>query len=97
MGEAGVTAFYAYVLQCADGTYYTGAASDPLRRLRQHSGELHGGAKYTRTRRPCVLLHVEEYATRSDAMRREAHIKQLSRREKEELIRLGCGPDCMLP
>ena len=75
---------YVYVLECADGTYYTGYTTDVERRVAEHdAGE---GAKYTRGRTPVELVHVEEYDTRSAAMSREHGIKSLSRREKERLV-----------
>jgi putative endonuclease len=75
---------YVYVLECADGTYYTGYTTDVERRVAEHdAGE---GAKYTRGRTPVELVHVETYDTRSAAMSREHGIKSLSRREKERLV-----------
>jgi putative endonuclease len=75
---------YVYVVECADGTYYTGYTTDVERRVAEHdAGE---GAKYTRGRTPVELVHVEEYETRSAAMSREHDVKSLSRREKERLV-----------
>lgn len=75
---------YVYVLECADGTYYTGYTTDVERRVAEHeAGE---GAKYTRGRTPVELRHVERYETRSAAMSREHEIKSLSRRAKERLV-----------
>lgn len=75
---------YVYVLRCGDGSLYTGYTTDVDRRLEQHrAGD---GAKYTRGRGPFDVVHVEEYATRSDAMAREHEIKQLTREQKERLI-----------
>lgn len=76
---------YTYILKCADNTYYTGWTLCLERRLKEHnSGK---GAKYTRCRTPVSLVYYEEYATKQEAMRREYAIKQLSRKEKEILIR----------
>ena len=76
---------YAYILKCADGTYYTGWTTDPERRARVHnSGK---GAKYTRARRPVELVYCEAFADKVAAQRREWAIKQLTRAEKEELIK----------
>lgn len=76
-----------YILRCADGTLYTGYAADVERRVREHNGlEKKSGAKYTAGRRPVQLLYQESFATRSEAMRREAHIKQMKRAGKEALV-----------
>lgn len=73
-----------YVLECSDGTFYTGYTTDLERRVAEHdAGE---GAKYTRGRAPVEVVHVERYDSRSDAMSREHGIKQLSRAEKETLV-----------
>ncbi len=73
-----------YVLECADGTLYTGYTTDLDRRLAEHNaGE---GAKYTRGRTPVALQHAEAFETRSAAMSREYEIKQLTRSAKERLI-----------
>jgi len=75
---------YVYVVECSDGTLYTGYTTDIDRRVEEHNaGE---GAKYTRGRTPVRPVHVEEYETRSEAMSREHEIKSLSRDEKESLV-----------
>lgn len=76
--------FYTYILECADGSYYTGWTDDIEKRLRTHNAG--NGSKYTRTRLPVVLRHVETFDTKSEAMRRECAIKKLSRREKLVLV-----------
>lgn len=77
-------AWFVYILRCGDGTLYTGATCDLPRRLKAHgSGK---GAKYTRSRLPVELVYREETADKSSALRREAAIKRLSRREKLALI-----------
>ena len=75
-----------YVLECADGTLYTGVAANLSRRLRQHNGELAGGPKYTRGRRPVKILWCEGADDRSAAQQREASIKKLSRVDKLLLV-----------
>ncbi len=75
-------AWYVYILKCADGSLYAGVARDLQRRLRQHNGELVGGSRYTRGRRPVELLWSDTEPDRSSAQRREASIKKLSREEK---------------
>ncbi|WP_283606619.1 GIY-YIG nuclease family protein [Faecalispora anaeroviscerum] len=78
------TKYYTYMLRCADGTLYSGYTTDPFRRAALHnSGK---GAKYTRSRRPVELVFVEGHATKSEALRREAALKRLSRAQKLLLI-----------
>ena len=77
-------AFYCYILECSDGTYYTGWSTDPERRLRQHNRG--AGARYTRSRRPARLVYVEELPDKIAALKRERAIKALSRPKKEKLI-----------
>jgi putative endonuclease len=76
-----------YILECADGSLYTGIAIDLKRRFQQHNGELAGGPKYTRGRRPVTLRWSDAAVDRSAALQREAAIKKLSRKEKLSLIR----------
>jgi len=75
---------FCYILECADGSYYTGWSNDPERRLRVHNAGR--GARYTRSRRPVRLVYVEELPDRTSAMRRERQIKGLARKQKERLI-----------
>lgn len=75
---------YTYILQCSDGTYYTGWTNDIAKRLKTHNEGK--GAKYTRARLPVTLTYYEAFETKEEAMRREWEIKQLSRKEKEKLI-----------
>ncbi|WP_128477041.1 GIY-YIG nuclease family protein [Halorussus pelagicus] len=75
---------WVYVIECADGSFYTGYTTDVERRVREHDrGE---GAKYTRGRTPVELVHSERFESKSGAMSREYEIKQLSRRQKERLV-----------
>ena len=76
-------AYYCYILECADGTFYTGWSTDPGRRLKQHNAG--HGARYTRSRRPVSLVYTEELPTRAAAMHREIYIKRLSRGKKRSL------------
>ncbi len=78
-------ACFCYIVECADGTYYTGWTTDPNRREKQHNRGT--GARYTSTRRPVRLIYVEEQADRSAAMRRERQLKALSHTRKQELAR----------
>ncbi len=74
------------MLRCADGSLYTGVAIDLERRLKQHNGELVGGARYTRGRRPVELIWSEKCKDRAEAQRREAAVKALDRDEKQLLL-----------
>lgn len=80
-----MAAFCTYILQCADGTLYTGWTTDVVRRVEEHNSSKKG-AKYTKVRRPVVLRHVETFDTKSEAQKREYVLKQLSRTEKLALI-----------
>jgi putative endonuclease len=75
-------AWYVYLLRCHDDTLYTGVTTDLARRLRQHNGQLSGGPRYTRGRRPVTLLWSEPVGDRGAAQRREAAVRRLSRRDK---------------
>jgi putative endonuclease len=74
-----------YILECADGSFYTGVTIDLDRRLRQHQEGT--ASRYTRIRRPVALVHREECGSRSLALSRECAVKSLSRSRKEELVR----------
>ena len=77
-------AFYCYILECSDGTYYTGWSTDPERRLREHNSG--AGARYTRSRRPVRLVYLEELPDKSSVLKRERAIKALSRPKKTRLV-----------
>ncbi|MDH5180038.1 MAG: GIY-YIG nuclease family protein [Gammaproteobacteria bacterium] len=79
--------WYVYILRCADDTLYTGVTTDPQRRLDEHNHDNRLAARYTRSRRPLTLVYQEQCADRSQACRREHEIRQLSRHEKEQLIK----------
>jgi putative endonuclease len=79
--------YYVYIAKCNDGSLYTGITTNLERRLRQHNGEVLGGAKYTHTRRPVEFVYSEKFETRSEATKREYEIKNnLTREEKLDLI-----------
>jgi predicted GIY-YIG superfamily endonuclease len=78
--------YYVYILACADGSLYTGIATDVERRLAEHNSSLNG-AKYTKSRRPVSLVYQEKCKNRSEALKREYEIKQLSRQQKLTLIK----------
>lgn len=75
---------YTYIVECKDGTLYTGWTTDLDRRIKAHNTGK--GAKYTRSRFPVVLRYFESFQTKEEAMRREYEIKQLTRKEKQKLI-----------
>jgi putative endonuclease len=78
-------AFYCYLLECTDGTYYCGWTKDVVRRVEMHNrGQ---GARYTRARRPVRLAYFEELESQSEAMRRERSLKKKSHEQKSDLIR----------
>lgn len=74
---------YTYILQCRDGTLYTGWTNDIEKRIKAHNEGK--GAKYTRSRRPVKLVYCEEFETKEEAMKRECAIKRMRREEKEKL------------
>jgi putative endonuclease len=76
---------YCYILECADGTYYTGWTTDPDRRVKTHNAGR--GARYTRARLPVKLVYLEEQADRKSALKREIQIKQMNRARKTKLIK----------
>ena len=76
---------YTYILKCKDDSLYTGWTNDLKKRITSHNAGK--GAKYTKARRPVELVYYEESQTREEAMKREYAIKQLSRKEKEALIK----------
>lgn len=75
---------YTYMLRCSDGTFYIGWTNDLEKRLKAHNEGK--GAKYTKSRRPVELVYFEAFSTKQEAMSREFHLKQLSRKEKEQLL-----------
>jgi putative endonuclease len=77
---------YCYIVECADGTYYTGWAIDPERRVVVHNKGL--GAKYTKMRLPVKLVYIEELPDRKSAMKREIAIKKMRRERKKKLFTL---------
>ena len=76
---------YAYIVECADGTYYCGYTNDLEKRMETHNRGK--GAKYTKPRLPVVLVYYEEFETKEEAMSREWHLKQLSHAQKQALIK----------
>ena len=77
--------WFVYLLRCADESLYTGITNDVSRRCEQHNAGT--ASRYTRSRRPTDLVYQETHSSRSEALKREAVIKALSREQKELLIR----------
>jgi len=80
-----MVSWFVYIVRCADGTLYTGVSTDTARRCKQHNDGK--ASRYTRSRRPVRLIYQETHADQGSALRREAAIKALSRRQKMALIR----------
>lgn len=91
MKEPIAKTFYAYMVECADGSFYSGYTTHLEGRLLAHNQGT--GAKYTRSRRPVKLLFSEPYETKGEAMKREAQLKKLSRGEKEKLLEIRLATD----
>ena len=75
--------WYVYIIECRDGSLYTGITTDPARRLAEHNRGC--GAAYTPSRLPVVLVYLEQAEDRGQALRREHAIKRMSRADKEAL------------
>ncbi len=76
-----------YLLRCADDSLYCGITNHLEKRIKQHNGELVGGAKYTRANGPCKLVYQENVKDRSTASKREYEIKSMTREDKLSLIK----------
>jgi putative endonuclease len=79
------SAYYVYLLKCADNTYYCGITTDLDRRIKEHNTSSLG-AKYTKGRRPVILIYSKKYQTRSEAQKEEARIKKLPRANKDSFL-----------
>lgn len=80
---------YVYIVQCSDGTLYTGYTNDPVQRLKRHNAGQ--GAKYTRGRRPVKLVYKRRFRSYSRALKTEWKIKKLSKKEKKVLVKKNTG------
>ena len=80
--------WYVYIVECADGSLYTGITTDVQRRILEHNFSFKS-AKYTRSRRPVRLVWSKEVLGRSEASKEEYRIKRLKRKQKLELINLA--------
>ncbi len=79
--------YYVYIIECQNGDLYTGVTTDIKRRLKQHNGELKGGAKFTKGKSPVVLKYKIEAENRSEAQKIEYQIKKMDKLKKIDLIR----------
>ncbi|MDG6778658.1 GIY-YIG nuclease family protein [Thiomicrorhabdus sp. zzn3] len=82
-------AWWVYLLRCSDQSLYCGITTQLDKRLRQHNGEITGGARYTQSRRPCQLVYQERAENRQAALKREYHLKQLPKAAKERLVSIN--------
>jgi putative endonuclease len=82
--------YFVYILECNNGSYYTGITTDVTRRFKEHLEDKIKGAKYTRVNKPIRVVYEESCKDRSVASKRECAIKKLSRKEKEYLIKSLC-------
>jgi putative endonuclease len=78
--------WYVYLVECSDGSYYTGITTDLTRRLNEHNYSTKRGAKYTRSRRPVTLLGWYCCHSQSDALREEYKIKKMKRQDKLKMF-----------
>jgi putative endonuclease len=78
--------WHLYLIRCRDGSFYTGIATDVVRRLAEHQGEGNTGAKYVRGRRPLTLVLQKKLGSKGLALRVERRVKKLSKAQKEKLI-----------
>jgi putative endonuclease len=85
MSEKTDVYWFVYIVECSDGTYYTGISNDVKNRIEKHNTGK--GAAYTRGRGPVKLIYSEKLSTRSEASIRESIIKKLSKLQKVKLIR----------
>ncbi|WP_299731391.1 GIY-YIG nuclease family protein [uncultured Endozoicomonas sp.] len=78
--------WFVYIILASDNSLYTGITTDIKRRWRQHSGDIIGGARFFRGRKPEKLVYVEEGSDRSSVSKREAAIKKMTRQQKLKLL-----------
>lgn len=84
--KTGTRVWYVYILRCNDNSLYTGITTHLARRLKEHNS-INSKTRYTRPRQPVMLVYYETYANRSEASQREYAIKQMSKLEKEALLK----------
>jgi putative endonuclease len=79
-----VKKYFVYILKCSDDTFYTGYTDDVVKRCKKHNSEK--GAKYTKTRLPVEVVYSKEIGNKSQTMKEEHRIKQLTRKQKMCII-----------
>ena len=87
--STGTATWLVYLLECADGTLYCGVTNNMDRRLSQHNGQIPGGARYTRGRRPVLLLANRACGDKSEALRLEKAVKSRPRTHKLQFLLSG--------
>ena len=97
MRDHGPMGYFVYMVRCEDDSYYTGIASDVVRRMAEHRSQTGKCAKYTRTHRVTELVGLWTAPDRSLASALEYRIKRLSHVEKEVLLADPCRADSLMP
>ena len=86
-GDESKKMHYIYLVRCSDDSLYCGWTTDLKRRIDAHNGDIPGGAKYTRGRRPVTLVYAESFHQKQEAQRREYAIKRMTKTKKLRLIK----------
>lgn len=86
-GDESKEMHYIYLVRCSDDSLYCGWTTDLKRRIDAHNGDIPGGAKYTRGRRPVTLVYAESFHQKQEAQRREYAIKRMTKTKKLRLIK----------
>lgn len=86
-GDESKEMHYIYLVRCSDDSLYCGWTTDLKRRIDAHNGDIPGGAKYTRGRRPVTLVYSESFHQKQEAQRREYAIKRMTKTKKLGLIK----------
>ena len=86
-GDESKEMHYIYLVRCSDDSLYCGWTTDLKRRIDAHNGHIPGGAKYTRGRRPVILVYAESFHQKQEAQRREYAIKRMTKTKKLRLIK----------
>ena len=86
-GDESKEMHYIYLVRCSDDSLYCGWTTDLKRRIDAHNGQIPGGAKYTRGRRPVTLVYAESFHQKQEAQRREYAIKRMTKTKKLRLIK----------